>query len=415
MELVMNKKGIIITISVVLIIAVVAVLIFSNSYPENGEEIAAGSIGKVDKYREATIQGYDIELRTDFIKDDSKVKQFVKDLTRYYITLKRLSGVLGSIDYSTFCSELPDNNAYICDKLMDLKEFVDNDTEKLKNSITTFSSAYKNDDPPKSDVENQMIQIADMHIQFLKKNNILNQVIKDIDRVLDDPQNAQKLKNKNDIIEIRDILLITNLEISSIIGDKENFEFATNSDLKNPKIMKDISQNTLKSKYIIEGQPINIEGLITLNIGYQESQGNLNIQTADVEPPIVNLTEELSIVSGGSSLEIIVVESVEDLKSIDTKSFETSIVIVVGAGEELNSAVKSMEGLDFLNPGGIYSIAQVSAQTGVENQDVLKALSQGNLNVYSSEAIIKGAELTASIGENLSNYYEGIPSASGTK
>jgi hypothetical protein len=56
MEYVMNKKRIIVTISLVLIVAVIAVLIIYNDYPENGEEIAAGSIGKVEKYREANIQ-----------------------------------------------------------------------------------------------------------------------------------------------------------------------------------------------------------------------------------------------------------------------------------------------------------------------------------------------------------------------
>jgi hypothetical protein len=169
MEYVMNKKSIIITISLVLIVAVIVVLIINNDYPENGEEIAAGTIGKVEKYREANIQGYDIELRSDFIKDDAEVKQLVSDLIYYYITMDRLSIILSSINFTSFCSKLPDNNANICEKLMDLREFVENNNEKLKNSILTFAAAYKNEHPPTSDVENQMIQVADFHIQFLKE------------------------------------------------------------------------------------------------------------------------------------------------------------------------------------------------------------------------------------------------------
>jgi flagellar basal body-associated protein FliL len=105
MEYVMSKKLIIIIISVVVIIAVVAIMMISSTYPENEEQIAAGSIGKVEKHHVANIQGYDIELRSDFISDDSQIKKLVRDLTYYYVTMNRLSFVLGSINYADFCGK----------------------------------------------------------------------------------------------------------------------------------------------------------------------------------------------------------------------------------------------------------------------------------------------------------------------
>ena len=415
----MNKKILVIS-SLVIIIAVVIVLVISSSYPENEEEMAAGSIGKVDKYREANIQGYDIELRSDFIKEDSKIKQLVRDLTYYYITMNRLSGILGSINYTSFCGKLPDNNGNICDKLMDLREFVDNNREKLKTSIETFASAYDNDDPPKSDIENQMIQIADFHIQFMKKNDILNEVITDLDRVINNPNNSKNFQNMKDVIQIRDLLLITNLEIASVIGDNDNYEFATDQKIKNTDIIKDISSNNLKCAFLLENEMAlnsvysmggNLEFLLSSKEGIKSIMGTL-LSDEDILKLLSqdgidnnNAINMLSVGPANSKLDIIVL-SHNDLNLMESMEHSNKIIVFSGGMNDLKVYSK-VDGLSFIIPFGIFGIAQndlnsimsqeeinsIMSQEDVKSvmsqEDIIKFLNQGQIGFFTNENIAK--------------------------
>jgi hypothetical protein len=202
--------------------------------------------------------------------------------------------------------------------------------------------------PPTSDVENQLIQVADIHIQFLERNDILNQVISVLDRVIDDPNSSRNIENINDIIQIRDILLITNLEIASIIGDQENYRFSTDNDLKAPDIIKDLSSNILKNSFINSADfpiivaTINLRddfgsfpesqqvvensiiagGLVTKSsitnsVEQVESNENLNANTYKIDP-IIN--SQISIIIVGSNV----------LKSGITQNLENTIAIVPG-------------------------------------------------------------------------------------
>jgi hypothetical protein len=401
MEYVMNKKLIIIIISVVVIIAVVAILMISNSYPEDEEQIAAGSIGKVEKHHVANIQGYDIELRSDFISDDSQIKKLVRDLTYYYVTMNRLSFVLGSINYSDFCGKLPDNSGNICDKLMNLKEFVDNNREKLKTSIETFANAYDNDDPPTSDVENQMIQIADFHIQFMKRNDILNEVIRDLDRVIDNPQTSKNFNNINDVIQLRDLLLITNLDIASIVGDKDNYEFATDQELKNTDIIKDISSNNLKANPFLVYSNIlqsvysfgDMQNLMESQEGINSIFGGL-ISNDDVKKLFAPATEDGSQVKsiysyqiGNSKLEIAAVNPNIELNTIRNLD-KNNIILFVSGGLNDIKACSQIEGLSFLSPYGIFGITQNDLSVVMSQDDWNSFFNDGNLSVFANEDII---------------------------
>ncbi len=398
----MNKKFLIVT-ALVLIVAVVVVLVISNSYPENEEELAAGSIGKVEKHNEANVQGYDIELRSDFIKDDAQIKLLVRDLTYYYVTMNRLSYVLSSINYPNFCGKLPDNSGNICDKLMDLREFVDNNREKLKTSIETFAAAFDNDDPPTSDVENQMIQIADFHIQFMKRNDILNEVIKDLDRVIDNPQNSKNFENMNDVIQLRDLLLITNLDIASIVGDKKNYEFATDQKIRNTDIIKDISSNNLKvSPFLVYSNslgigPANMFGDMQKFVASQEGIkmifGNLvtdeNIQK--FLTPAINANKASqgyqSMIIGNSKLEIVIPPGYVDLNFINNMDHSNKLIVILGGTDDLK-VYSEVKDLSFFTPYGVYGITQNMAIYSSQ-EDMNNFISQGQLSiVFSNEKIL---------------------------
>lgn len=163
----------------------------------------------------------------------------MRDLTIYYAITNKLATILGAIKYDSFCGKLPENNGNICDKLLDLKEFVLNNNKKLQKSILLLAGAYKNDKPPTEDVENTLIQIADFHIQFLEKNNILNEVVTDLDRVINNPTAANNIDNINDIIQLRNILLVTNLDLAARIGDKENLAFIEKQKITSTDFMGD--------------------------------------------------------------------------------------------------------------------------------------------------------------------------------
>jgi hypothetical protein len=257
-------------------------------------------------------------------------------------------------------------------------------------------------------------------------------VITDLDRIIDDPNSSRNAENINDVIQIRDILLITNLEIASIVGDKENYEFSTDNDLKDPNIIKDLSSNTLKNSFInsadipkvvstinlrddfgsfsesqqvlervIIGGGLVTKSSITNSVEQVESNENLNANTYKIDP-IIN--SQISIIIVGSNV----------LKSGITQNLENSIAIVTGieSVEDLKF-VAGIENLSVVVPIGVYSASQHNfvASAGVQDQDMNNFLTKGQLNLFNSEKInvVFSNYGIGNIGDNLKMVLYGLP------
>ena len=406
MGYVMNKKSIIIT-AVIVIAAAIIIILATGTYPPDDSEKAAGAIGKVEKHRDPGIEGKDIELRSDFIESDDKIRKLVRDLTIYNIILNRLSFILGDIKYDQFCGKLPDNNANICDKLIDLREFVDNSNEKIVKTITTVAGAYENDNPPTSDIENQMIIVADFHNHFMKKNDVLNEVIADLDRIINDPKASKNFGNIDELIKLRDVLLITNFDIAARLGDKENFEFASGKDINNTDILKDITSgksgvsssfglfNKLEAAYgnqklnIFGSHGSDISGFLSTAIFSEES-----LQIFGSKEDLNNALnqDKLEMTYAGSNLKVIMVNE-KGLEAAMSSEQLNDIIIpkVVMSSEQLG--VYNNEKLnDIVVPPATINIfgAFNSDNLGfLSQEDLNSVMSSGDLNVLANEDITK--------------------------
>lgn len=406
MGYVMNKKSILIT-AVIIIAAAIIIIFATGTYPPDDNEKAAGAIGKVEKQRDPNIQGKDIELRSDFIENDDKIRTLVRDLTIYNITLNRLSFILGDIRYDQFCGKLPDNNGNICDKLMDLKEFVDNSNKKLVKAITTVAGAYENENPPTSDIENQMIQVADFHNQFMKKNDVLNEVIADLDRIINDPKSKENIDNIDEIVKLRDILLITNFDIAAQVGDKENFEFASNKDIKNTNTIKDISSGKIGSsssfglfnnlEAVYGNQKLNIFGSQGSDmIGFLSvpllSKESLQIFGSKEELNKAQSQDKLEMTYAGSNLKVVFVNE-KGLESVMNSGQLNDIIIpkVVMSSEDLSVYNNDKLNLIVIPPATINIFGAFNEKNlGFLSQEDLKSvMSTGDLNVLANEDLTK--------------------------
>lgn len=404
MGYVMNKKSIVIT-AIIVIVAAMIILYATGTYPPDDSKKAAGSIGKVEKQHDANIESKDIQLRSDFIESDDKIRRLVRDLTIYNITLNRLSFILGDIKYDQFCGKLPENNGNICDKLIDLKQFVDNSNEKIAKTIVSVAGAYENDNPPTSDIENQMIQVADFHNQFLKKNDVLNDVIADLDRIINDPAKSKSIDNINEVTKLRDILLLTNLDIAAKIGDKDNIEFATNHSIKNKNIIEDISKgkigsganfdlfNNLSSVY--SNEDLNIFGSQENDLGVYLSQGilsqeDLNVVMADGGQNKSMSQDGMQIISyAGSKLNLILVNE-KGLESVMSSGQLNDIIIpkVVMSNEDLNVYNNEQLNLIVIPPATLNAILFSQDDLGFLSQEDLNTfMSNGDLSVFSGEKL----------------------------
>lgn len=236
----MNKK-VLIALAIVVIAAVV--IIAFVDYPPGDDKKAAGTIGKVEKYRKVNIQGSDIELRTEFIEDQEKLVKAVSSLIDYYALTVKLDNILASIDYETLCPAIESFDPEVCQKLKDLEKFVSANNTRIQSAINTLGAAYENENPPKSDIENQIITFADFHMQFLNRNDAVNEAIEALDNSLEkNPENADKLA------ELRDFLMFVNLDMAARIGDEENVEFVFARKMINPeRLIKEVD-----GKYFLE-------------------------------------------------------------------------------------------------------------------------------------------------------------------
>ncbi len=236
----MNKK-VLIALAIVVVAAVVVIAFVD--YPPGDNKKAAGTIGKVEKYRKVNIQGSDIELRTEFIEDQDKLVKAVSSLIDYYALTVKLDNILASIDYETLCPAIEASDPEVCQKLKGLEKFVSANNLKIQSAINTLGAAYKNENPPKSDIENQIITFADFHFQLLKRNDAINEAIEALDNTLEkNPENAEKLA------ELRDFLMFVNWDMAARIGDEENFEFVFARNMIDPqRLIKEVD-----GKYVLE-------------------------------------------------------------------------------------------------------------------------------------------------------------------
>lgn len=224
----MNKK--ILVVLAVVVVSVIIILSISD-FPPTEDSKATGTIGKVEKYRDASVQGKDIELRTDFIEDEAKLKSALSSFIQYFAVTNKLENILSNIEYDKLCSSLDGEDKNLCQKLKDLNTFVTNNNDKLENTINTMIGAYQNENPPTGDIENQVIAFADYHMNLVDRNDVINEAISAIDKVLIAKPN---IENKQQLIELRDFLLYTNYDLALKLADKENAKFLTKKDFIEP-------------------------------------------------------------------------------------------------------------------------------------------------------------------------------------
>ncbi|MFW5701434.1 MAG: hypothetical protein ACOCX7_00645 [Bacteroidota bacterium] len=253
-----------------IVIAVVVVMLLLMDFPPSEEGKTSGTIGKVEKHRNVKIQGKDIELRTEFINDKEKLVASLGSLLNYYVYTNKTALILNNIKYDQLQELLPPGKKALAEDLRQLGSFIQNNNEKMKNTINTLAAAHKAENPPTGDIENLIIQVADFHMSYLDRNDAISRAVAGLDEVLANPGDMKK-KELQELTRLRDALLMLDIETVAATGDKRNGEFVQKQKFVNSKEVVDTDKT-----FGVYSTPDLIDNKAFEGLNVQQSFSNLS-------------------------------------------------------------------------------------------------------------------------------------------
>lgn len=247
----MNKKKVIITTALIAIVAI-SIVIWSIS-PVN-EDVLSGSFSKAEKYREGNADNSHIALRSDFINDTTKLKNAISQLIQF----GKFTVQLNTLIDQSWETALNNLSGCTCQKdilkmLDDYKAFLSNNQKTITETVKSISDIYINREKAKDkDIEAQIKQFYNFVNQFLQRDSIFEQTIREIDEAV----TTEKLKKKEIIAlqNLRDRIVVDNFVYATSIADTSKMAYSMRQKINNPDNMKIIIDNsaTMNQAYQVQ-------------------------------------------------------------------------------------------------------------------------------------------------------------------
>jgi hypothetical protein len=206
-----NQK---VAVTIIVLVGFVVGMLIGVSLTNPGMSVfeAAGSIGKVDKYRNVKITEEDIELRNILLTDES-LREAYKDylIFEYTAQAKMAEDIQYSLDAAR---EISSFNAISAESMMKLEDFttlLQNSRGQLLEAIAVLSGLP---DMNRIAIQSVLMDASNAMAHISSRNNVLFDFINDVELFLD-----EGIRGEFSRLERAHDLLFANLLSSSIIND----------------------------------------------------------------------------------------------------------------------------------------------------------------------------------------------------
>ncbi|HNS18085.1 MAG TPA: hypothetical protein PKI34_09725 [Bacteroidales bacterium] len=198
-------------------------IVFFSCQGKVGKEEAAGTIGKVEKYRKEQMTEKDILLRSDIVKDTAKLSEIIQGLVVFNAYANTLATSIENrlLDMESIKAFDDEYDQYIA-QMKDFRDFLKNNNEVLTTTVYMLGDFYKDTISESSaDVENNLRLFANYVQKMEEKDSILTVMVNNLERSVEkgsggglvNEQEIEKLKS------IRDELLIRVVQQAYVFND----------------------------------------------------------------------------------------------------------------------------------------------------------------------------------------------------
>jgi hypothetical protein len=194
-------------------------------FPSPDQQEVAGTVGKANKYRKTVLTAEDVKLRSDLLKDTSRLRTLIQGLTYFSLmtqeTTRNIDLALVSFRSKGMgANELQEKQLGLLENFSD---FLVNSNNSLKSTLTLLSSLYFEGETAETpDVEKNLRDFGNFVNGLDKWGTVFSQGLLDLDQFLltsellrNQPASLQELK------ALRDQLVVSGLQLGAIANSHE--------------------------------------------------------------------------------------------------------------------------------------------------------------------------------------------------
>jgi len=285
----------------IMMLFTIIIAVFWYLYPFDYSEETAGTIGKVEKFRESSTGDNSIVLRSELLKDSVLLEQTLAGLLLFNGLTNEFAAKLDSSHQLIGTNLNMASKLDSLDNLLVFNEFLRNNTENLNMNLKLITSVLSADTTDLSiDADNTLLQLDNYLIQLQNKNELLAAVVRELDSKMKDLDVEIPDTNIAQLVTARDqllgnifkygmfifnrdklssfsamkILQASNLE--KIVFDKEKLAVMSNENsLKNREdLLKLLARDkSLDLIYIYDIEKLGVGNAFNRNLGSQYAYG----------------------------------------------------------------------------------------------------------------------------------------------
>lgn len=212
------------TFTMVFLMATVTLLLSNSCKNLSRHDDTSGTIGQVKKYRKEQMSEKDILLRSEVMKDTSRLDEIIQGLIFFNAYTTTLEISLGNrlVDMESVSGFSETYNRFI-HELSDFRDFLENNNSVLTNTITMLVDFYNDTITESSaDVENNLRAFVKYIRQLEEKDSVLTVMVNNLDDFIEDKEQAIIDKEEVEKLKaIRDELILRILQGAFVLDDPE--------------------------------------------------------------------------------------------------------------------------------------------------------------------------------------------------
>ncbi len=232
-----NKNLFIVSVLIIFIILVLSIFL-----PKVNDSDSAGTIGKVDKYRNANTGQEKVLFRNEFLKDTSALRNVINMLSLNANVLQKIPSDFENWENSLQSILDKDNNlAMQFNHLNELSLFLKNNLSIIAATRNLLIKYYKQETIDKSiDVENNLVQFSDFINNLSEKSKVLDTLFISLNGLLEKDKLAKINTTKDEtekLKNVRERMLGTIAFYAVNFGVQSTLNLALNSKVYNAVVL----------------------------------------------------------------------------------------------------------------------------------------------------------------------------------
>jgi hypothetical protein len=342
------KKFTLLQTSLVAILTLIIGLLIGisiNSFTPSGDEIA-GSIGKVDRYRNVRVTENDILLRNELIEDTAKRAQFEKYLLYYYYKSMKTSVDVDQVLAKTKgVSEFSKYYYPYADALGSFEVYLESARADMLIAINLLMTLDENDDFP---VINYLNQAQNAVARIRNHDAILMNYMDAIESFVNvHPElpetELQQLKDAHDILALNAI------QTAVIAQNKPVLKYLDNKKLLNNKegikgLVAEANYNSIMQNQI----NMDVESIKSVALDSENTIGSIvDFNSETVIGSLHNSIEVLNSILLSQQLSVLEISSQETINNFVINS--ESLLSLSLNSEQLGGMIELLNAMDALN------------------------------------------------------------------